>query len=185
MLLENNKLKLRPLEPEDLDLLYKWENDTRLWVHGHTLSPYSKLALRQYITNAIEQDVYQNKQLRLMIDLKEEKKTIGTIDLYDLDIHNLRAGVGILIGENYRNENYAYESLAIVKVYAFSFLHLHQLYAYILPDNRPSIRLFEKAGFMKSGILKDWIRQDSGYSDVEVHQAKNEEDKAGYFAPLL
>jgi diamine N-acetyltransferase len=174
MLLENEHLKLRPLEPEDLDILYKWENDTGLWIHGHTLSPYSKLALRQYITNAIEQDVYQNKQLRLMIDLKRDNETIGTVDLYDLDIRNLRAGIGILIDENYRNENYAYESLRLIKEYTFSFLHLHQLYAYIIPENLPSIRLFEKAGFTKSGVMKDWIYLDAGYSDVEIYQMINE-----------
>jgi diamine N-acetyltransferase len=173
MLLENDRLKLRPLDPEDLEMLYKWENDTRLWIHGHTLSPYSKLALRQYISDAIEQDIYQSKQLRLMIELKKETKTIGTLDLYDLDARNLRAGIGILIDENYRNENYAYESLNLVKEYAFSFLHLHQLYAYILTENVHSIRLFEKAGFTKSGILKDWTRWDTEYSDVVVYQIIN------------
>jgi diamine N-acetyltransferase len=170
MLLENEQLKLRPLEPEDLDILYKWENDTRLWVHGHTLSPYSKLSLRQYIANAIEQDVFQSRQLRLMIDLKKENKTIGTVDLYDLDIRNLRAGIGILIDEAHRNKNYARESLEIVKEYAFSFLHLHQLYAYILPGNRHSVRLFKEAGFIRNGILKDWVHQDAGYSDAAIYQ---------------
>ena len=29
--LENKKIKLRALEPEDLDFLYKWENDTKFW----------------------------------------------------------------------------------------------------------------------------------------------------------
>ncbi|MDR1809854.1 MAG: GNAT family N-acetyltransferase [Prevotella sp.] len=170
MLLENDILKLRPLEPEDLDVLYKWENDTRLWVHGHTLSPYSKMALRQYITNAMSQDIYQNRQLRLMIDLKKEPKTIGTVDLYDLDIRNLRAGIGILIDENCRNKDFARESLELVKEYAFSFLHLHQLYAYIMPDNLPSIQLFEKAGFTKSSLLKDWVRHNAEYADVAVYQ---------------
>lgn len=173
MFLENNIIKLRPIEPEDLDILYKWENDTRLWIHGQTLSPYSKLALRQYITNSLDQDIYQSKQLRLMIDLKEEGKTIGTIDLYDFDTKNSRVGIGVLVDENYRNNNYAYESLELSKEYVISFLQLHQLYAHILADNISSIRLFERLGFKKTGTLKDWIALDNRYIDVEVYQFIN------------
>ncbi|GAB6011091.1 GNAT family N-acetyltransferase [Viscerimonas tarda] len=170
MFLENELLKLRPLEPEDLDILYKWENDSSLWIHGHTLSPYSKLALRQYITNSIDQDIYQNNQLRLMIDLKKEAATIGTIDLYDLDVRNLRAGIGILIDEAFREEDYACQSLRIIKEYAFSFLHIHQLYAYISSKNKPSAGLFQKSGFKKCGTLKDWVYQENDYADVDVYQ---------------
>ena len=173
-MLENSHLKLRPLEPEDLGILYKWENDTSLWIHGQTVSPYSKLALRQYISNSIEQDIYQNKQLRLMIDLKKENKTIGTIDLYDFDVRNLRAGIGILIDEQFREKDYACESIEIIKAYAFSFLHLHQLYAHILSINTSSIGLFKKAGFVQNGILKEWVLGDNEYMDISVFQVINQ-----------
>ena len=43
MLLKNSQLSLRAVEPEDLEILYKWENSTELWIHGNTLAPYSKL----------------------------------------------------------------------------------------------------------------------------------------------
>ena len=42
-------LRLRPLEPEDLDWLYSIENDTALWDTSNTDIPYSRYALRQYI----------------------------------------------------------------------------------------------------------------------------------------
>ena len=38
--LENDTIRLRALEPEDLDLLYAWENDTSLWEFGSTLVHY-------------------------------------------------------------------------------------------------------------------------------------------------
>jgi len=172
-MLNDDIVYLRALEPEDLEVLYKWENDTRLWIHGNSLSPYSKLALRQYISDAQAQDIYQAKQLRLMITLKSNDETIGTVDLYDFDIRNSKAGVGILIDEKWRNLNYAYKVLEIIKVYVFTFLKLHQLYAYIAIDNISSIKLFEKAEFEKSGILKDWISNNSTYQNVYVYQITN------------
>ena len=121
MLLKNKDIVLRAVEPEDLEILYRWENSTVLWYHGNTLAPYSKLVLRQYINDALEMDIYQSKQLRLMIDLVEEKVTIGTIDLYDIDAHNRRAGIGILIDDDYRRRGFAKQALELMSNYAFDF----------------------------------------------------------------
>ena len=175
MILENEQIKLRALETEDLSTLYRWENDSVLWMHGSTLSPYSKLALRQYINETQLYDIYQSKQLRLMIDLKDTKETVGTIDLYDFDLRNGKAGVGILIDEPYRRQQYALQTLEILRSYAFSFLNLHQLYSYIAVSNSASRRLFEKAGYTKVGILKDWIRRGIEFEDVVMAQLINEE----------
>ncbi|MFV0310043.1 MAG: GNAT family N-acetyltransferase [Dysgonomonas sp.] len=174
MLLKNTHISLRAVEPEDLDQLYGWENSTALWVHGNTLAPYSKLILRQYINDALEMDIFQSRQLRLMIDLTDEKVTIGTIDLYEIDAHNRRAGIGILIDETYRKKGYASQALSLMAGYAFNFLYLHQLYAYISISNINSIRLFEKAGYKETGILKDWIQRGDRFEDVQLSQLIND-----------
>ncbi len=102
MLLRNSQILLRAVEPEDLDILYKWENSTALWIHGNTLAPYSKLVLRQYINDTLSMDIFQSKQLRLMIELTDKGTTVGTVDLYEVDAFHRRAGIGILVDENYR-----------------------------------------------------------------------------------
>lgn len=173
MLLKNNQITLRAVEPEDLDLLYSWENETTLWIHGNTLAPYSKLVLRQYINDALEMDIYQSKQLRLMIVLNNENKTVGTVDLYDIDAHNRRAGIGILIDKEYRQQGLALQALALAKRYAFGFLYLHQLYAYISVSNSNSIKLFEKSGYKEVGILKDWLQRGESFEDVQFSQLIN------------
>lgn len=174
MLLQNSQIKLRAVEPEDLEVLYKWENSTALWMHGNTLAPYSKLILRQYINDALEMDLFQSKQLRLMICLTDsEETTIGTIDLYDIDAHNRRAGIGILIDESYREKGYATQALELMAEYTFEFLYLHQLYAYISVSNRKSINLFKKASYTEVGILKDWVQRAESFEDVLLLQLFN------------
>ncbi len=174
MLLKNKDIVLRAVEPEDLEILYRWENSTVLWYHGNTLAPYSKLVLRQYINDSLEMDIYQSKQLRLMIDLVEEKATIGTIDLYDIDAHNRRAGIGILIDDDYRRRGFAKQALELMSNYAFNFLYLHQIYAYIAQSNTNSISLFEKAGYQSVGILKDWLQRGEEFEDVYLSQLLND-----------
>ena len=173
MLLKNTHISLRAVEPEDLDQLYGWENSTALWDHGNTLAPYSKLVLRQYINDALEMDIFQSRQLRLMIDLNEDNITIGTIDLYEIDAHNRRAGIGILIDETYRKKGYASQALSLMADYAFNFLYLHQLYAYISVSNIKSIGLFYKAGYKEVGILKEWIQRGDKFEDVQLSQLIN------------
>jgi len=166
-LLENETIRLRAPEPEDLDKLYIWENDASLWEMGSTLSPYSRFVLKQYIADS-GHDIYDRKQLRLIIELKETGTTVGTIDLYDFDPRHRRAGVGILIDPAHQRQGYAKTALKLVTHYAFSFIKIHQLYAYIPVTNIPSLHLFKQCGFETMGILKDWLFTTNGYIDVQI-----------------
>ena len=168
-LLHNDMLHLRALEPEDLEMLYKWENDTDVWKFGSAMSPYSKYVLRQDIADA-QTDIFQSKQLRFMIALHEEETAIGTIDLYDFDTLNSRCGVGIYIEPTYRKNKYAAQALNILLSYAFHFLKINQLYAIIPESNQPSIKLFQSSGFTQSGILQQWISYDNEFENAIIVQ---------------
>ncbi|MDR3219799.1 MAG: GNAT family N-acetyltransferase [Dysgonamonadaceae bacterium] len=167
--LESEKLLLRALEPEDLDVLYQWENDTELWQYGSTLTPYSRFALRDYLSNSLL-GIFHSRQLRLMIVFKETGKAIGTIDLYDFDAFNLRAGIGILLDTAYRNNGLGAEALCLTREYTAHFLHLKQLYAYVPQSNIPSLKLFRKIGYEETGLLKSWLKTENGFEDVVLMQ---------------
>lgn len=175
MQLKNDILYLRALEPEDLELLYKWENNSDLWQHGSTLAPYSKMVIRQYINDSLSSDIFQTKQLRLMIALTKTDEVIGTIDLYELDNHHSRAGVGILIDEAYRKKGYAKETLKLIIRYAFDLLNLHQIFAHIAEDNSRSLRLFEEIGFKKASKLEKWLKINGEYKGMYILQLFNEQ----------
>jgi len=169
MLLENEFVRLRALEPEDLDLLYKWENDTQLWKYGSTLNPYSRFVLHKYLENS-HLNIYEAGQLRLMIVDKSSDKTVGTIDIYDFDPYHNRAGVGILIDSEYRGKGLANNSLLLVLDYTINYLKLEQIYAFIPSKNLPSLNLFRKSGFIETANLKRWNKTIEGYTDVYVYQ---------------
>jgi diamine N-acetyltransferase len=169
-LLENDILLLRALEPEDLDTLYRWENDTELWRVGSTLAPYSKFALREYLAKQQQQDIFQTGQLRLMIIEKPSTTPIGTIDLYDFDPLNGRAGIGILLDMPFRRQGFGHQALQLMADYAFEILHLQQLYAHVPLTNQPSFLMLQRAGYEQSGLLKNWLKTPSGYADVAVMQ---------------
>ena len=167
--LENNTLSLRAPEPEDLELLFKWENDTEVWKFGSAISPYSKYVLKQYIIDA-QTDIFQSKQLRFMIVLKRDQISVGTIDLYDFDAINSRCGVGIYIDQVYRKNKYATNALNLLENYVFNFLNINQLYAIIPENNKASIQLFNHSHFSESGVLQQWIFTEKGYENAIIVQ---------------
>ena len=173
MIPENRGISLRAVEPEDLELLYRWENDISLWRQGNTLVPYSRSTIKKYIeTSALS--IYETGQLRLMIDITAEERTIGTIDLYSFDHFHGRAGVGILIADpSDRKKGYASAALEALIYYAFDTLALHQLWCNILESNIESMRLFTAHNFILCGSRKEWIKTASGYETEHTLQLIN------------
>lgn len=164
------KITLRAPEPEDLELLYNWENDSSIWHLGNTITPFSKFTLRKYIEEA-ERSIFETGQLRLMIVLNDGGQTIGTIDLFEFDPVNRRAGIGILIAETgSRRKGYGKMALEAMIVYCREKLQLHQLYCGIIPDNDASIKLFTGAGFIKSGTRRDWVFSSGKFVDEDMYQ---------------
>jgi len=168
------KIKLRALEPEDLELLYEWENNDSYWVFSNTVTPFSKYTLKRYLENS-HKNIFETGQLRLMIELVSDKKTIGTIDLFDFDPFHKRAGLGILIADDAeRRKGYASMALKCLIDYCFTTLQLHQLYCNILANNCESMDLFKKQGFVQSGVKKEWIKTSEGYLDEYMFQMVNQ-----------
>ncbi len=162
--LSGKSIFLRALEPSDIDFLFETENDVSLWHVSQTIQPFSKHILELYIDSA-KADIYEAKQLRLVICQKETTALCGFIDLYDFDPRNNRAGVGIVIAETFRNKGFASEAIQVLIDYAFNFLNLFQLYACVEENNQASLTLFSKFGFEKTGIRKQWNRSAAGYQD--------------------
>ena len=166
-------IRLRAIEPEDLELLYNWENNNSWWIISNTVAPFSKYTLKRYIRNS-HKSIYETGQLRLMIDLISGNQTIGTIDIFDFDPFHNRAGIGILIAEEeQRRKGYASMALKCLTDYCFGTLQLHQLWCNILANNSESIELFQKLGFMQIGIKKDWVKTSDGYLDEYMFQLVN------------
>lgn len=172
MLLQDNRIQLRAMEPEDCGAMYRWENDTSLWSLGDTTRPFSREALQGFITGA-SQDIYAARQVRLIIAPRSSGVAVGCVDLFDFDPLHRRAGVGILIYEpTDRQQGYAQAALRLVSEYAFRHLDMRQLWADIPVSNTASLRLFERAGFSGTTIKKAWARTPDGtaYEDTRFVQ---------------
>ena len=168
-----NQVSLRALEPEDLDLLYRIENDADLWNVGVTNVPYSRYLLHEYIASS-SGDIYKDGQVRLIVE-KADGAVVGIADLMNFDAKNRRAEVGIIIEQAHRCRGYASEALRLLADYAHRVLHLHQLYAVIAHDNQASLSLFHGQGYHQTTLLTDWLFDGAVYHDAVVMQKRLED----------
>ncbi|WP_290700833.1 GNAT family N-acetyltransferase [Lacinutrix sp.] len=170
--LKGEHIYLRALEPEDLEFIHTIENDETIWELSNTITPYSKSLIKEYLEHAYK-DIYEVKQLRLMISDYNDV-AVGLIDLFDFDIKNRRAGIGILIhNAQNRAKGYGKEALTLLSNYCFTHLDLHQLYCNISETNTASIKLFENQGFKNIGLKKDWNFQNGNYTNEYLYQLIN------------
>jgi len=155
MIISNNHIVIRALEPTDVDILYRWENLPEVHAAGESLWPVSKYVLKKIIQESYL-DIYTTKQIRLAIAEVQTLNLLGTVELFDFDALHRRAGIGIMIGPEYRQRKIATEALLLFEDYCKKTLHLHQLYCNIKASNSASIKLFERVGFEKTAEKKDW-----------------------------
>lgn len=169
ILLQNDIISLRAVEPEDLELFFRWENDTELWNCAPTIAPFSRKNLSDYIERYTA-DIFAERQLRLMVIERESGATAGTVDLTDFDPVNRRAAVGVLIDREFRRRGLGLEALKLTADYAAQRIGMHQLWATVAASNLASLDLFSAAGFRRYGRLRSWIRTGRHYSDAYIMQ---------------
>ena len=71
----NERIRLRAMEPEDLELICEMENDPQQWDISNFTVPYSRYVMKQYMENS-QCDMFSDKQLRMMVVRLEDHATI-------------------------------------------------------------------------------------------------------------
>lgn len=160
-----HNITLRAPEPDDVDRIFLWENDRTLWESSPACAPLSRLQIWQYV-NEYNADPVAAGEVRLMAVDSDSKTTVGHADLFEIDIHNRRAGIAVYVDRSVRRQGYGSSILTVTADYARRRLDLHQLWAHIAVDNAPSLALFKAAGFRPAGRLRSWLRRDGRWVDV-------------------
>ena len=172
MTLTGRLVRLRTVEPADAELLYAWENDPAVWAVSGTTEPFSREQIERFIERQLEGgDLLRTGQLRLMIEVSERSRTIGTLDLFEYDPLHGRAGLGILIYDaEQRGRGYAADAVETLCRYAREGWRMHQLWCNVGADNAASLGLFRKLGFREVGTKRDWLWTPDGYRDEVLFQ---------------
>ncbi|HCL64422.1 MAG TPA: 30S ribosomal protein S5 alanine N-acetyltransferase [Rhizobium sp.] len=73
--------------------------------------------------------------------------------------------IGYWMGERYAGKGHMFAALQLAIPYIFRVLELHRIEAACIPDNEKSIRLLEKAGFQREGLLREYLKINGQWRD--------------------
>ena len=91
---------------------------------------------------------------------------LGGVTLGNIRHGVARSGhIGYWIGEKHAGKGYMLEALRLLADHAFGTMRLHRIEAACIPTNRRSVRVLEKAGFTREGLLRSYLKIDGNWQD--------------------
>lgn len=167
MFIYGDNVVLRAVEENDNAMLLSLINDpdTEMMLGGSSWPVSEAEQLKWFEMQERNRDV-----LRCVVALKDDGKAIGTLILSDIDQKNGTAQIHIKMSKDGgRGKGYGTDAVKTLVKYAFTELRLNCIYATILSYNDISVRLFNKCGFEREGILKSRIFKGGKYVDLYAY----------------
>lgn len=172
MLIFGDEIVLRGVEANDNAMLLSLINDpdTEMMLGGSSW-PVSETEQLKWF----ERQEQNKTTMRCVIAPKEDfNKAIGTIILNEIDPHNGTGHIHIKISKDgVRGKGYGKDAVKSLTRYAFDELRLNCIYANILPYNEASIRLFEKCGYEREGVLRERVYKRGKFYDLYAYSIIN------------
>ncbi len=152
VILRSRRFVLRPFRKGDEESLRKNIDDKDIARFTITVPyPYRMKNARQWIKSSIAEGRKKTKvEARFAIDKAGE--IIGGITLLHIDGH--KAELGYWLARSYWGQGIITSAAKLVCAFGFKQLKLQRIYATVLPENKASIRVLEKAGFKFEGRLR-------------------------------
>lgn len=154
---------LRLMTYADTDLIVAWRNSDA--VRKNFI--YQELFTREGHEHWIRTMVETGRVVQMMICDLASDRPLGSVYIRDIDRQHNKAEYGIFIGEDSaRGRGVGTAAAELMLRYCFEEEGLHRVYLRVFADNIQALRSYEKAGFVREGLLKDDVRIEGEYRDI-------------------
>lgn len=163
---------LRLMTYDDTDRIVAWRNSDAVRKNFIYQELFTRESHESWIRNKVETgDVVQ----MIICDIATDMP-LGSVYIRDIDRKHKKAEYGIFIGEaSARGRGVGTATARLMLRYCFEEEGLHRVYLRALSGNEAAIRSYEKAGFVKEGLLKDDVCIDGNFVDIVWMAAVAEE----------
>ncbi len=167
--LQGPRVRLTPLQIENIHTHFKWNNDPELNRLDSEL-PFVREGFGAF-KDRFEGMVSDPSPLARDFEVHAEDGTLlGIAYISQISPHNRHCTLGLTIGERERwGKLYGRESLEVLLEYCFDTLGLHRVSSETFEYNAAWQKLVVEAGFRKDGSERDYLYRDDRFWDKEVY----------------
>ena len=161
------KIRLRAFEKEDLDTIVKWVNTEAVtqYLSDSLIYPISRADEAKWL----ESVTVTNHREKVFAIETLDKELVGSVGLHNINWVERKAELGIMIGEpRFWGQGYGSDAVREILRIAFEKMNLNRVYLRVFENNPRAIRVYEKCGFQKEGVLRQDHYFGRCYSDTFV-----------------
>lgn len=163
---------LRLMTYEDTDLIVAWRNSDTVRKNFIYQATFTREGHESWIKNRVE----TGQVVQMIICDMVGHRPLGSVYIRDIDRQHGKAEYGIFIGEaDARGRGIGTAAAKLMLRYCFCEVGLHRVYLRAFADNEPAVRSYEKAGFVREGLLREDVCIDGQYRDIVWMAALNPE----------
>ncbi|NGX29086.1 MAG: putative ribosomal N-acetyltransferase YdaF [Candidatus Anoxychlamydiales bacterium] len=164
--LETTRLTLRKPEPDDVDDIFEYAKDPE--VARFTRFQPQKTSQETKMFLQVTKQKHQNKTaLVLVIELKAEKKVIGTISFQNISELDERAEIGFVLSKKYWSKGLMSEAFQAFLEFGFKKIRFNRLEAFSDIENYRSSNLLKDI-MQKEGLLREREKKDNRFCSFNI-----------------
>ncbi len=154
---ELGDIRFRPVEKDDLKLLYKWENDFELMMYSRS-KPLNFVSMEQ-LERQYDKWMKENKEVHFIVELVDTNEPIGTAVIRKEEWSNVKnADIGTYIGKKeYWSKGYGKQITVALLEMCFIFLNMERCEAWSVEYNTRAHKTLETCGFKKGGVMRQTV----------------------------
>lgn len=181
MILKTKRLILRPPKKSDWKDILEGVNDLDVAKNLLKVSyPYKKKDAKSFINDTLKEwRKKEQKDYTFFIELKSEKKVIGSTGIHSVKKENGTATTGSWINKKYWKKGYITEAKIPILDFAFNKLNLRRLETEAFEENKASNNMSKKLGYVYEGKKRKGAKAkaDGKIHDVSIYGLLKEEWK--------
>jgi RimJ/RimL family protein N-acetyltransferase len=156
---------LRPAERADVPTIVPWFNDHATTRFLGSRAPMSVAQEERWFDGMLERQ--GTSAWFFLICRHGDDTPIGTIGLFEVDLVNGKAGIGISLGDpSDRGQGLGTDALEALVEFGFGQLRLERMWLDVYDFNERAIRSYEKAGFVREGVARHGAYREGRLVDV-------------------
>ena len=174
--IETERLILRKITTDDVNDIFEYASVPEVTTFVLWETHRSKQDSLDFVKFAEEQ-FNNNLSIIWGIEIKNEKKLIGTIDLRNWKAIHKCGEVGYVVSKKYWNKGYVSEATKAVIKFGFKELHMNRIEAHCEEENIGSWKVMEKCGMKFEGILREKVFIKGRFRTMKMYSILKKEWK--------